>query len=112
MVGSSHLSLWQVRVRPPRRYDTRSSHLHRHNDEPRANFYEDMHRAPSIDGGRPAAYDPVGMMLLPPPYNPDLYPSDQLYQPPTEGRHLQNAETAVRFNWTTPECTSRRQPLQ
>ena len=39
-------------------------------------------------GGRPVAYDPVNMMLLPPPYSPPLYSSEHQYQPPTEGNTI------------------------
>ena len=39
-------------------------------------------------GGRPASYDPVSQMLLPPPYAPPTYPPSPQYQPPTQGNTI------------------------
>lgn len=94
MVGSPHVGFW--RVRPPRRYrpgsspgGSLSSQLNRRGSDTPHNLYDDIlcRGHPEVDtGGRQVAYDPVGMVLLPPPYSAALCP-DQQYHPPTEGMY-------------------------
>ena len=97
---SSHLGVWQIM--PPLRRRRGSSRSHnQHPSQLNAQMSEtqlqntlygeilsgdaQVEGLAHPGGGRPVTYDPVNMMLLPPPYSPPSYPPQHQYHPPTEG---------------------------
>ena len=100
----SYIGIWQIR--PPRRRRHRSTRSNNHSGDVSSQLsgqisdpqfqnssYGDLLRGDSQPGvhtgGRPVAYDPVNMMLMPPPYSPPTYSSQHQYHPPTEGKSAQ-----------------------